>query len=89
MGLHIDLKKNCCLVIAVILLVAGICFQSFETYSYFERNSQNLQSGFQSVGEAVAVNDVRANADVKRQQPGLDGIHNYGISAGVIAQEML
>lgn len=77
MKLCSGLKKQCCLIVAALLFVAGICFQSFETYSYFERS---LQSGFKSVSET---------ADDLPQQPELAGIHNYGISAGVILQEML
>ena len=42
MRLCSGLKKNCCLFVVAILLIAGICFQSFETYSYFERSSQNF-----------------------------------------------
>ncbi len=77
MKLYIGKKKDCCLVMAVILLIAVICFQSYETYSYFERSSQ---SAFQPVSGSVG--------DLP-QEPELTGIHNYGISAGVIVQEML
>lgn len=77
MKLCSGLKKQCCLIVAAVLFVAGICFQSYETYSYFERNSQ---SGFKSVSGAAY--------DLS-QQPELAVVHNYGISAGVIAQEML
>lgn len=77
MRLCSGLKKQCCLIVAAVLFVAGICFQSFETYSYLERN---LQSEIQSASGAV---------DDLSQQPELAGMHNYGISAGVIVQEML
>lgn len=66
-----DLKKDCCLVMAVILLIAGICFQSFETYSYFERSLQSL-------------GDVMPQQELETV-----GIHNYGISAGAVSQEVL
>ncbi len=64
-------KRECCLILAVVLFIAGICFQSFETYSYFERSSQSAE-------------DVMTQNDLE-----LEGVHNYGISAGKASQEVL